>query len=230
MRVYRILKTTCATLALLSMLVPTNRVLGDELHFLSPNQARAQAAARSVKLNSPVYLNSPVQSKQKAPDITDVSLDAAGTLNGSFVNRLGLPLPGTPVIARQGQRKIRKTQTDAQGRFKLTGLNGGIWSVTVDRQSSLHRIWAETIAPPAAKSHLLVVKRMTIVRGQSEETGMLAAFDAGTLFSVGAGLTGITLGVIGISEAAEANDDAASLRRELNTLSATVDAIQATLN
>ena len=230
MRVHRILKNTCATLALLSMIAPSNRVLGDELHFLSPNQARAKAAARSVKLNSPVYLNSPAQSKQKTPDITDVSLDAAGVLHGSFVDRLGLPLPGTPVTARKGQRKIRTTQTDVQGRFKLAGLNGGIWSVTVDRQSTLHRVWAEGIAPPSAKSHLLVVKQATIVRGQSEDTGMLAAFDAGTLFSVGAGLAGITLGVIGISEAAEANDDAAALRRELNTLSATVDAIQATLN
>ena len=48
--------------------------------------------------------------------------------------------------------------------------------------------------------------------------------------AIQAGLAGITLGTIGISEAAEANDEADALRRELNTLSATVDAISATLN
>lgn len=222
MSVRHLLKSVLCGLALTSTLTPNAPLFGDDLRASLLKQAGDESSQKKTDFYSAIG---------RKTEIVDVALDARGILHGSFVDQLGLPLPGTQVIAQQGKTKTRKTITNGAGAFQLTGLKGGIWNITVGSQSTLHRVWAHGIAPPIAKSRILVVKRALAIRGQSEEeTGMLAAFDNGTLFSVGAGLAGITLGTIGISEASEANDEADALRRELNTLSATVDAISATLN
>lgn len=222
MSVRHFLKSVLSGLALTSTLIPNSPLLGDDLPVSLLKQTRGEPSQGEAKFYSSIG---------RKTEIVDVALDARGILHGSYVDQLGLPLPGTQVIARQGKTKTRKTMTNGAGAFQLTGLKGGIWKITVGSQSKMHRVWALEIAPPVAESRLLVVKQALAIRGQSEEeTGMLAAFDNGTLFSVGAGVAGITLGTIGISEASEANDEADALRRELNTLSATVDAISATLN
>lgn len=222
MSVRHFLKSVLSGLTLTSMLTANSPLFGDDLPVLRLNRTRVEPSQRKEKIYSPIG---------RITEVNDVALDDRGILHGSFVDQLGLPLPGTQVIARQGKTKTRKAITNGTGTFQLTGLKGGIWSITVGSQSTLYRVWAPGIAPPVARSRLLVIKRALAIRGQSEEeAGMLAAFDNGTLFSIGAGLAGITLGTIGISEASEANDEADALRRELNTLSATVDAISATLN
>lgn len=222
MSVRHLLKSVLCGLALTSTLTPNAPLFGDDLPASLLKPTGVESSPEKAEFYSTIG---------RKTEIVDVALDARGILHGSFVDQLGLPLPRTQVIARQGKTKTRKTITNGAGAFQLTGLKGGIWNITVGSQSTLHRVWAPEIAPPIAKSRILVVKRALAIRGQSEEeTGMLAAFDNGTLFSVGAGLAGITLGTIGISEASEANDEADALRRELNTLSATVDAISATLN
>ena len=222
MSVRHFLKSVLSGLALTSMLTANTPLFGDDFPISRLNRTEVEPSQRKEEIYSSIG---------RMTEVNDVALDDRGILHGSFVDQLGLPLPGTQVIARQGKTKTRKAITNGAGTFQLTGLKGGIWSITVGSQSTLYRIWAPGIAPPIAKSRLLVIKRALAIRGQSgEEAGMLAAFDNGTLFSVGAGLAGITLGTIGISEASEANDEADALRRELNTLSATVDAISATLN
>lgn len=214
------LKSVLSGLALTSMLTANTPLFGDDFPISRLNRTEVEPSQRKEEIYSSIG---------RMTEVNDVALDDRGILHGSFVDQLGLPLPGTQVIARQGKTKTRKAITNGAGTFQLTGLKGGIWSITVGSQSKRYRVWAPGIAPPVAESRLLVIKRALAIRGQSEE-GMLAAFDNGTLFSIGVGLAGITLGTIGISEAAEANDEAGALRRELNTLSATVDAISATLN
>lgn len=221
MSMRQLLKFALGGLALTSMLNLNTPLFGDDLPVPLLNQPKVEPSQNKTEFHSSIG---------RKTEIIDIALDARGILHGSYVDQLGLPLPGTQVIARQGKTNTRRTITNGVGAFQLTGLKGGIWSITIGSQSTLHRIWGPGIAPPIAKSRLLVVKRALTIRGQSEEEGLLAAFDNGTLFSIGAGLAGITLGTIGISEASEANDEADALRRELNTLSATVDAINATLN
>ncbi len=231
MRVHQSMKMFLGSFALVSMLLPQARLAGAELPVstlaqktVEPSQEKREAASVFELIPHETEL-----AKHRA-EITDIALDRQGMLRGSFVDELGLPLPGTLVVARQGKSRVRTTQTNSQGAFALSGLKGGIWEITIGKQTAFYRIWSAEIAPPVAESNILMVKQSPVIRGQSEDTGMLAAFDAGTLFSVGAGIAGITLGTIGISEAAEANDEADDLRRELNALSATVDAIAATLN
>jgi hypothetical protein len=223
MSVRHFLKSVLSGLALTSMLTANSPLFGDDFPVSRLNRTGVEPSQRKEEIYS---------LSRRMTEVNDVALDDRGILHGSFVDQLGLPLLGTQVIARQGKTKTRKAITNGAGTFQLTGLKGGIWSITVGSQSTLYRVWAPGIAPPIAKSRLIVIKRALAIRGQSEEEeeGMLAAFDNGTLFSIGAGLAGITLGTIGISEASETNDEADALRRELNTLSATVDAISATLN
>ena len=211
MKVRRLSKAILAGLVLSFAFVPSPELFGDDVKPATPGTP--------------------------ALKIEDVALDPYGHLHGTFVDPVGLPLVGNRVTARQGKGKVHSTQTDAKGSFELTGLKGGVWSISVGSQSSLVRAWTHQTAPPAAKSRLMLIKQASVIRGQSGDGSMLSAFDAGTLFSIGAGMAGVTLGVIGISEAEEANDEAnaandqaAALRAELNALSATLDELILTLN
>ena len=210
MNVHLLIKTILTGLAVGAILVPTTQVLGSDPAAVS----RVQGTARA----------------QKAPEIQDVALDAAGVLHGVFVDRLGLPVGDSDVVVRQGRRVKRVAKTDQTGRFQVPAMRGGVCSVSVGKQTSVLRVWTANAAPPSAKSQLVLVEKVTVVRGQSEDASILTMFDNGTLFMAGAGMAGLTLGVVGVSEASEANDEAASLRQQLNDLSTTVDGILATLN
>ena len=231
MRVCQLVKPVLACLTFVSAFAPTTKLFGDELpgHVESPFAKVARERHDE--------LHDTDQWKQLAPTISDVALDTDGNLHGTFVNQVGLPVAGTLVSARQGSGRIHTANTDANGAFTIAGLKGGIWSITAGVQTSWVRTWNANTAPPASKAKFLMVKQSTVVRGQSGDSGLLSAFYSGTLFSIGTGLAGITLGVIGISEASQANDEAdsaqasaamandeaAALRDQLNALSTTVN-------
>lgn len=218
MRVHRSLKTVLSGLALASIVASSSRLLGDEV----PTGFRSGEIPAAVRVK---------------PTVSDIVLDGHGDFHGTIVDNLGLPQAGILVVARQGKEQPRTARTDGKGDFKLAGMKGGNWSVTAGSETSWVRAWNADLAPPAAKSNFLVVSRSMVVRGQSGDGSLLSALDAGTLFSVGAGVAGVTLGVIGISEASEANDqadsaqasanlandEAAALRDQLNALSTTVN-------
>jgi hypothetical protein len=146
--------------------------------------------------------------KRPAPKIRDVALNENGNLHGYFVDHIGQPLGGRLIVARQGTQKVRTAKSDASGAFEISGLRGGNWSVIVGTQTSLLRVWNAGSAPPTAKSNLLLVRKASIVRGQSiVEPGIMTAFDNGALFSAGATLTSVTLLAVGISEASKASHD-----------------------
>jgi hypothetical protein len=191
------------------LLLPCGPLFGDELPGYGLDRTRTldEPSTRHNKRNSRN------ESKRPGPVISDVVLDANGHLHGNFVDGTGQPLAGRLVVARQGRNQFQAAETNPNGTFELAGLNGGIWSVTVDSQSSLLRTWIHKTAPPAAKSRLLLVRKAPVVRAQSGG-GLLTMFDSGTLFSVGAAITGTTLGIVGLTEASDANDDADSARAE----------------
>ena len=240
MRVHQFMKTLLTGLILTSVIASSNVLLGaeiptDAMKNFSRGMSRSHVGMSHFDRNP---LPPPM------PEISDVSLDQHGDLHGTFVNSGGLPQAGILVVARQDKLDPRTARTDAKGDFQLAGLKGGNWNITVGSKTSWVRVWTADVAPPAAKSSLLLTRKVlanptaTVIRGQSPDGGLLAAFDTGTLFSVGAGVAGITLGVIGISEASEANDqadsasasaalandEAAALRDQLNALSPTVSA------
>jgi len=98
--------------------------------------------------------------------VSDVQLDAAGTLHGLVLNLEGLPVADLPVLIRQGDHPVAQTQTDLLGRFAAGRLRGGTYQVLVGGRSKLLRAWTEGTAPPAAKPLALVVVGSSVVRGQ----------------------------------------------------------------
>jgi hypothetical protein len=249
MRVHRFLITVVSGLALTSVVASSSQLLGAEVpDRISSGQVPtaipnlpSHTTAEWLRGMDGVYKFSSVGSdRNAAPLISDVALDKHGHLNGTIVDSLGLPQAGVLVVVRREKEQPRTTRTNGKGDFKLVGMKDGNWSVTAGSETSWIRAWDSDLAPPAAQSNFLVVSRTPVrapvIRGQSADGSLLTAFDSGTLFSIGAGVAGATLGVIGISEASEANneadsaqqsatlanDEAAALRDQLNALSTTV--------
>ncbi len=246
MRVHHLMKTLLTGLILTSLIASPNTLLGDEITAAAmKNFQRGMSRSHTSS-----YVKGAPQMPARMPTISDVALDRHGIFHGTFVNSGGLPQAGILVVARQDKLDPHTARTDARGDFTISGLKSGNWNITVGSKSSWVRVWTADVAPPAAKSSLLLTGKVlanptaTVIRGQSPDDGLMAAFDTGTLFSVGAGIAGVTLGVIGISEASEANDqadsatasaalandEAAALRDQLNALSTTVAAQDARLD
>ena len=244
MRVRRTFKTVLTGMALTSIVASSSQLFGDEI----VPSVRSTADDNLKTLHSEI--NDQFRFKHLAPTIADIVLDKHSNFHGTIVDSAGQPQSGILIVARQGDEHSRTAQTDRRGRFRLRRMKSGNWNVTVGQEVTWVRAWSAGVAPPAAKSNFLVVSKTPIVRGQSAVRGqspdnsLMAAFDTGTLFSVGAGVAGVTLGIIGISDASEANDqadaaqasanvandEAAALRAELNALGGTVNTQSLTLD
>lgn len=87
----------------------------------------------------------------------DVALADGGRLLGQAVDATGRPLSETSVAVTQADREVAATQADAQGRFAVTGLRGGIYRVTAGQAEGVYRLWAPGTAPPSAQPAALVV-------------------------------------------------------------------------
>jgi hypothetical protein len=68
-------------------------------------------------------------------------------------------------VIRQGQ-EIARTQTNAEGRFAVQGLTGGVYQVATPVGAATYRAWSPRTAPPAATQAITIVPDETIVRGQ----------------------------------------------------------------
>jgi hypothetical protein len=100
------------------------------------------------------------------PVIVDVALGDGGRLSGQVLDRAGLPGAGKSVSVLQQGRLIASTRADADGRFVVDRLTGGVYEVQSEGGVSLSRMWAPRTAPPAARPTLLVTSGAEIVRGQ----------------------------------------------------------------
>lgn len=100
------------------------------------------------------------------PEPMDVSLDADGLLFGMVVDPQGRPVSGTAIRLRQANREVVALRADAEGRFAVLGLRGGMYEIATARSTGLYRLWAARTAPPSARPGLLIVEGGPQVRGQ----------------------------------------------------------------
>ncbi len=99
-------------------------------------------------------------------EIADVVLDAQGGLHGVVVDVHGAPQPAAKVILVQQKREVGRVQTDRFGRFRLSGLRGGIYTLQSGGQARFVRAWTGKKAPPKAKGAALIVTGDGVIRGQ----------------------------------------------------------------
>ena len=99
----------------------------------------------------------------------DVALSVTGTLSGAVVDTRGHARGKTAVEVRRGRRLVARALTDANGRYDVSNLPGGLYQVRVDGTETLVRAWAAGTAPRSAAKQLPVIADAPIVRGQDQD-------------------------------------------------------------
>ena len=98
---------------------------------------------------------------------TDVVLQDKGVLVGRIVDAQGLAVANTPVSLQTGGKEVVRVVSDDAGRFRATGLKGGVYQVASTGHQGVYRLWAPQTAPPAAAKGLSLMSRpVDVVRGQ----------------------------------------------------------------
>jgi hypothetical protein len=95
-----------------------------------------------------------------------VALAEDGALHGVVVDGQAVPVPGTQVTLAQADRQIAATVSDADGRFTLAAVRGGVYQISAGQGVAVYRVWTAASAPPAASRLALVNAQSQIVRGQ----------------------------------------------------------------
>lgn len=160
--------------------------------------------------------------REAAVKVHDVSLGTSGELTGYILDGQGQAVAGSRVIVRLGQNSIAEATTDTSGRFRVDGLRGGVYQIVHADGVSVFRVWKNGTAPKSAKTNALIVVGQRQVRGQNE-VGPLNIIQPGTLAAGGAAIAGVTLGIVGIAQASDANDDADAATAKLDALNASIN-------
>lgn len=99
--------------------------------------------------------------------IRDVALQQAGTLRGEALSAQGPRVAGTPIAISTDGEIVADAVVGANGKFAVSGLRPGVYSVVVGDSQSIVRLWSEAAAPPVATSELILVdQQQQIVRGE----------------------------------------------------------------
>ena len=117
--------------------------------------------------------------------VSDIQLGQDGTFHGQIVNRQGHPVANQQVTLKQGEATIAHAKTDGQGNFTIGDLNSGVYILQTANSTSIHRLWAPHVAPPAAHPGVMVVSDSQAVRGQLGALGGLGGLGAAALFATG---------------------------------------------
>ena len=116
----------------------------------------------------------PGASPRQMAKINDVALAVSGTLQGQVVDGAGTALPGVTVTVRQQENLVAQVVSDAQGRFQVAGMPGGIFTLTTPGSDGNFRLWAPGTAPPGARPAALVVHNPQVVRGQASMSKLMS--------------------------------------------------------
>ena len=96
----------------------------------------------------------------------DISLTKGGTLDGTVVDANGQAIANTSVKVKFRGFTVATTESDANGRFAVCGLRGGVHEICTAGGSTVNRFWTKGKAPIAAKTTAVVVTGPEVVRSQ----------------------------------------------------------------
>lgn len=129
--------------------------------------AALQAADGPTVASVPVPSATPPSPAAPVAAVSDVALSADGLLRGQLLSPQGRGLAGVQVTASSGNRSLGSVTTDAEGRFAIAGLNGGVVTLVAGQTQTVVRVWTPKAAPAAAKSSVLLVDGQSQALGQS---------------------------------------------------------------
>lgn len=129
--------------------------------------------------------------------IRDIALQQGGILRGEVLSAEGQGAFGQTISLASKGESVATAVVGTDGKFTISGLRPGVYSVAIGETQSVLRLWSEPAAPPAAVSELLLVQQESqVIRGKGKGRG-LPRFDNPLLVGgllLGAGVIG---GVIG---------------------------------
>jgi hypothetical protein len=108
----------------------------------------------------------PLKADRPAGTVRDVALDAQGRITGQFVDVQGQPRPHQSLVIQRQGGQPRRMSTDAQGRFVVENMSGGVYQIAADDTAVVCRCWTANSAPPVAAKQLLIVSGEGVERGQ----------------------------------------------------------------
>ena len=212
-------KSALLVLGAVGTVVPASLVTAADVSAVS-----SKTVASKTTSQSSVKSQADLKPRRNARvEISDVSLGAKGELTGFVLDGQGKAVAGSKVIVRLGRKNVAETTTDATGRFRVEGLRGGVYQIVHADGVSVFRVWKNGTAPRSAKFNaLLIARKQRVVRGQ-DGVGPLAMMQPGTLAASGAAIAGVTLGIVGLTEASEANDEADAANAKLDALLSSIN-------
>lgn len=101
------------------------------------------------------------QNKKKSAPIHDVTLNQSGVLQGLVVDAQGKALGGAQVSVLRDNKKVTTIVSDREGNFEVANLSTGIYELKAGQGQGVVRVWADKVAPPSAKSRVLLVNGVT---------------------------------------------------------------------
>lgn len=141
--------------------------------------ARAESSSAKVKMEDVPATSSekPAPKKVVQPAAIDVAMAKDGTISGRVLDADQNGLAKSEVSIRQGKMEIAKTVTDAEGRFKIVNLKGGVYVVAANRGFGLFRFWTAKSAPPKSHDQVLLMSNSVVVRAQNANDGGDVLYD-----------------------------------------------------
>ncbi|WP_437224850.1 carboxypeptidase-like regulatory domain-containing protein [Planctomicrobium sp. SH661] len=107
----------------------------------------------------------------------DVMLSES-TLFGKYVNASGAGIKDVRASIRQAGKEVASGITDAQGNFRVSGLQTGVYEVIIGCRSEFIRVWDSETAPPMANPSARIV-RDGHLQGNGGTGGMLKIMGPG---------------------------------------------------
>lgn len=146
---------------------------------------RMMVATLVVSLLMPLRLAGAVEMVEQPA--LDIALSAAGELQGQVVDVAGQARQNVPVVLSQAGVEVARTTTKEDGRFALSGLAGGLYTIETEGSLVACRAWSPNTAPPIAQPGVLMVSDGMVERGN------MTPYKGAWL--IGLGLAGIIVAV-----------------------------------
>ena len=139
--------------------------------------AAATLALAGIFGNQLTLAASPATPRPAAPAhrvaVRDIALLDGGVLRGQVVDAAGAAQANTKVAIARQDAVVATLTTNADGRFEVAGLSGGVYQIISAHSGGAFRIWSARTAPPAAEREVLLVTGEDVVRGQGAPGGAL---------------------------------------------------------
>jgi hypothetical protein len=172
--------------------------------------AAATAQAQEQTSTRPIASATEAETQQRST--RDVVLQEGGILRGRFVDDGGAPIDGARLVVRQKDQIAAVMITDANGEFAAENLSKGVYRIESPTASGDYRLWRADDAPPSARPVALVVSQNPTLRGQYRYRNM-------DLLTLGLGAGGVTLGVLALDKADDAEARANRMQTVIDELS-----------